>query len=101
LRELSFAERLSEHRRISLLRTLASGPGYRANESLLQEMLESFGLACTRDQVRTELSWLRDQGFVVLDEIAGIYIARITAAGDDVAAGRTTVPGVRRPSATP
>lgn len=95
---MTFAERLMENRRTCILRTLAEAPGYRANDSLLHAMVEEFGIACTRDQVRGDLAWLRDQGFVALDEVAGVYVARITQAGLDVSAGRTTVPGVKRPS---
>lgn len=94
-----FAERVAMHRRLALLQTLAAAPGSRANEALLQEVLESAGLSCSRDQVRTDLAWLRDQRFVVLDRVADVYVAAITQAGQDVAAGRTTVPGVARPSA--
>lgn len=93
-----FAQRLAENRRICILRTLAEAPSYTANDSLLHTMVEEFGLACSRDQVRTDLAWLRDQGLVSIEEVAGVYVVEITQAGVDVAAGRTTVPGVKRPS---
>lgn len=96
--ENSFAQRLAAHRRISILRTLAAAPGYGGNDSLLQMMVEDFGLTASRDQVRSDLAWLRDQGLVTLREIAGVYIAQSTTQGLDVAAGRITVPGVQRPS---
>lgn len=95
---MSFAEHLAENRRLCILRILESAPSYRANESLLHTLVEEFGLTCTRDQVRTDLAWLRDQGFITLEQPAGVYVARITERGLDVAAGRTTVPGVKRPA---
>lgn len=95
---MSFADHVAENRRICLLRILAEAPSYRANESLLHTLVEEFGLTCTRDQVRTDLAWLRDQGLLTLDQPAGIYVAQVTQSGLDVAAGRTTVPGVKRPS---
>lgn len=94
---LTFAQRIAENRRICILRTLAESTAYRANDSLLHMVVDEFGFACSRDQVRTELSWLRDQGFVTLADVAGLYVATITQAGLDVAAGHTTVPGVKRP----
>lgn len=92
------AERISEHRRICILRALAEAPSYEGNESILHSVVDEYGLPCSRDQVRSELAWLRDQGLITLREVVGIYVVTITPRGEDVAAGRTTVPGVKRPS---
>src|SRR5690606_25983718 len=97
-RPMSFAEHVAANRRICLLRILSEAPSYRANESLLHTMVEEFGLTCTRDQIRTDLAWLRDQGLLAISDPAGVYVATITQSGLDVAAGRSTVPGVKRPS---
>lgn len=97
--EMSWVERMSEHRRICLLRTLASAPAYRANDSLLHDVVnDEFALGCSRDQVRTDLAWLRDQGLVRIEEIAGVYIVELTRQGEDVASGRQVAPGVKRPT---
>lgn len=95
----TLAQKLTEERRGAVLQTLASAPGYRANERLLHDVLEDAGLPCSRDQVRTDLSWLADQGLVLLREIAGVMVAEVTQGGLDLAKGRVRAPGVARPQA--
>ena len=96
----TFADRLREDRRLVLLRLLSEQPGYRANSSNLHAGLYSLGIVASRDDVTTDLHWLREQGLVQLEsvpEVPELVIARITARGDDVANGGAIVPGVRRP----
>lgn len=97
----SFAESYREDRRLVLLRLLSEQPGYRTNSSILHAGLDKLGISATRDDVHTDLAWLRDQGLLLLDnipEVPHLYIAEITFRGSDVAAGRAIVPGVSRPS---
>ena len=93
----TLAQKMAEERRGFLLTTLAEAPSYRSNERLLQDVLEDVGLHCSRDQVRGDLSWLRDQGLLLVNEIAGVMVAEITQGGLDVGKGRIRVPGVARP----
>lgn len=90
----TLAERLSQERRGALLTTLSTMPGFRANERLLHDVVADSGLPCTRDQIRTEMHWLENQGYVKLDELVNLLVGEITQAGMDVAQGRTRVPGV-------
>ncbi len=95
----TFAERLREERRLVMLRLLHEQHGYRANSSTLHAGLHHLAVASTRDDVLTDLYWLRDQGFVRLSEaVPGVEIAELTARGHDVATGAAVVPGVNRPS---
>ena len=93
---LTLAERIAENRRLSILRTLEAAPSYTANDSLLHTMVEEFGFRCSRDQVRSDIAWLRDQGLVTAEEVSGVYIVRATTRGCDVATGSITAPGVKR-----
>lgn len=96
----TFAERLREDRRLVLLRLLSEQPGYRANSSNLHAGLYALGITASRDDVTTDLHWLRDQGLLRLDDVpeaSGLTVAEITSRGDDVSAGRAVVPGVRKP----
>jgi hypothetical protein len=96
----TFTDRLREDRRLVLLRLLSEQPGYRANSSNLHAGHSTLGIAASRDDVTTDLHWLRDQSLVVLEpvpEVPELLIASITARGDDVANGVAIVPGVRRP----
>lgn len=95
----SFAEQLRENRRLVILRLLSEQPGYRANSSVLHAGLYALGVACTRDDVITDLSWLKEQAMIALDEVvSGVYVADLTARGQDVVAGTAVVPGISRPS---
>lgn len=93
----SFTERLAEDRRLTILRLLAES-NYEASDSLLSAALDDFGHRVSRDQVRTELAWLREQGLLDLDEMGGVMIARLTQRGFECASGIVAVPGVRRPA---
>jgi len=92
-----YHQTLARHRRSVILRVLATAPGYAANESLLREMLAGHGLAATRAQIRGDIAWLAEQGLLSAERIADIMIARITADGEDVAAGRSHHPDIHRP----
>lgn len=94
---MSFAEVVTADIRLVMLRALAEDTGYSHNESVLQSVLEVFGHCISRDRIRTELSWLAEQGLVTLRDAAGYLVATLTGRGGDVAAGRVTVPGVKRP----
>lgn len=95
---MSYAEHLSKHVRIALLRVLKEAPAYRANDSILHSATDTLGLSISRDQVKTELTWLADQGLVTLQDLSSVLVATATGRGVDVAEGRTSVPGVQRPS---
>lgn len=95
---MSFNDTVSQHLRITLLRLLEEDPNYTMNESILTDGTEPYGFTPSRDRVRTELHWLREQGLVSLDDSPGIIVATITERGLDVVNSRTVVPGVRRPT---
>lgn len=98
----SFAELIASDIRLVILRCLNEDPGYGSNESVLQDMLESMGHNVSRDRVRTEFAWLAEQGLVTVEPktVAGLVVTRVvrlTGRGSDVATGRATAPGVKRP----
>ena len=96
---MSFAEYLRKGVRLVALRVLSETPGFRANSSVLFNLLDQFGHAVTRDQVKTELRWLAEQGLVEVDEAGSVLVAKLTERGQDVAEGRAVVDGVARPRA--
>lgn len=87
----------SEHIRVSILLTLAGDPGYSHNESILQQALALYGLTVSRDRVRTEIRWLEEQQLVSVRDVSGYLVATLSPRGEDVAAGRARVDGVKRP----
>ena len=96
---MSYADFHDQHVRLTMLRLLAGAPGYSANDSVLTDAVNAMGLICTRDQARTHLSWLDEQRLVtLLKPTPTLTVATITERGNDVAAGRSIVAGVQRPS---
>lgn len=94
---MTYLERVQEDRRLVMLRLLAETPGYEANSSVMQMALVDFGHNISRDLVHTDLAWLTEQGLLTISALATVQIAKLTTRGLDVAQGRSTVPGVKRP----
>ena len=92
----NFSELLDSDRRLALLKSLMDGDGS-LNESILQTVLDMLGHAVSRDKIRTDLAWLKEQGLVTLETIVNVQVAHLTDRGCDVAEGRAGVPGIKRP----
>lgn len=96
---MSYSDFHDSHVRLTILRLLANAPGYAANDSVLTDAVNAMGLVVTRDQMRTALGWLAEQRLVTLLKPAvTLTVATISERGADVAAGRSIVAGVQRPS---
>lgn len=96
---MTLANLMTEHQRLVILRLLSEVPGYDLNESILQDSINAYGLNISRDGLRTQLAWLAEQGLLILRPVGGSQLASLTGRGEDVAAGRATVPGIKRPRA--
>ncbi|HBO4355085.1 TPA: ArsR family transcriptional regulator [Pseudomonas aeruginosa] len=94
-----FADFLRQDQRLVLLRILSELPQYRSNSSVLASLLGEYGHHPSRDQVKTDLVWLGEQGLVRVEDIGSVLVVTLTERGDDVAAGRASVPGVSKPRA--
>ena len=92
-----YRQTVAEHLRITVLRCLVEDSNYSINESLLLDMVERYGFAPSRDNLRAQFSWLAEQGLISLGGSETCQVATLTARGEDVARGRATVPGVKRP----
>lgn len=95
----NYAQVLTEDRRLVILRALAELPSYKSNSSIICTLLERWGHSPSRDQVKTDLRWLEEQGLVKVEEIESVFLATLTERGMDVAKGRVVQPGVKRPGA--
>jgi len=85
--------------RLVILRALSKAPGYSANDSILHDVLGSFGHNLSRDMVRSHMRWLEEQGLLDLQKIGDrTLVASISERGVDVANGRAVVDGVKRPA---
>jgi hypothetical protein len=94
----TYDEMVREDRRLTILLLLVKTPGYRSNEHLLQTALDAWGHTVSQDLLRTELGWLKEQGYVEIQDIGGVQIVTLTMRGADVATGKVEVAGIKRPS---
>ncbi|MDH5785340.1 MAG: winged helix-turn-helix domain-containing protein [Chromatiales bacterium] len=94
---MSFADIVNEDQRLSILQALEQDPDYSQNEHTLGRMLQAVGHGISGDKLHNHLAWLREQGLIELQQVSGMYVAKLTRRGEDVALGRARVPGVARP----
>lgn len=96
----AMAQAWREDLRLTVLRLLAEAPGYTLNDSLVTKSVQTLGIAATRDQIRTEMTWLEQQGVVRCQVLSGgLIVAQLTERGSDAAQGLAPIPGISRPSA--
>lgn len=95
---MDYSDHHTAHLRITLLRLLAGQAAYKGNSSLLCDGADAVGFSTTRDRVKTELTWMAEQGLVKTATLdTGLMIATLTERGHDVSAGKVRVPGVKPP----
>ncbi|MEW6463779.1 MAG: ArsR family transcriptional regulator [Pseudomonadota bacterium] len=92
-----YADYLRQDQRLVMLRVLSELPQFRSNSSVIASLLGQFGHHPSRDQVKGDLVWLGEQGLVSIEDIGSVLVVTLTERGGDVAAGRASVPGVRKP----
>lgn len=93
---MNYAELVSADIRLQVLRALAQDPDYAHNEDVLRGVLRVAGHSLGHDRMRTELAWLKEQGLIGVEDVAGLWVAKLTRRGSDVACGCAQVPGVKR-----
>lgn len=94
---MMYSELVTADLRLVALQALEQDPDYSHNEHVLSSVLASLGHAVSTDRLRTELNWLSEQGLITVDDVHGLWVVKLTRRGEDVALGRTTAPGVKRP----
>lgn len=87
------------HVRFAILRVLAETFQHTCNDSVLFSRMEALGLPITRDQLRTQLGWLEEQGLIrTARPTDNLIVANLRERGADVALGRAAIEGIQRPS---
>ena len=92
-----YAETMRRHRRLGILRHLEQCPEYTSNTSILTDMLRGVGVQSSRDQVRTEVAWLAEQGLATVTGEGEFAVVRATTRGCEIALGIVTHPDIQRP----
>lgn len=97
----SFAEIVAEDRRLAILRALNEAAARSMNSSNIDTWLRHIRTPGTRADTMLALRWLADEALITLaavEDVPSLHVATITAVGIDIADGRTTHPGVSRPT---
>jgi|TARA_R110001583_G_scaffold9243_2_gene43919 hypothetical protein len=94
---MSYAELVSTDIRLRVLQALECDPDYSHNEDVVRMALGAAGHNISRDLLRTELYWLKEQGALTLEDHDGLIVVTLTSRGEDIALGRARVPGIKRP----
>ena len=88
---------LRRTRRRVILRVLARLEPQTASELTLEQALDASRVAFSdREAVRTELTWLEAQGFVEVEDVAGMLYATILDAGVAIANGKRNHPDIEK-----
>lgn len=95
---MSYRNTIIKHRRLAILRHLEACTDYTSNASILVDVLDGVGVASTRSQVITEISWLQDNGFVRFDQTGDFVVVEATTEGVEIARGLAQHPEIQRPS---
>lgn len=93
----AYAETLSRHRRLTILRHLEGLADYTSNASILRDICDAVAVTSTLDQVLTDIAWLAEQGLVTRVEHGDYTVATATTRGCEIARGDAMHPGVQRP----
>lgn len=96
---MNFAERMTEDRRLVILRLLKDAPGYSVNTIVLKPAVQGIGHKCSTDLIRSDVAWLEEQGLVSVERLEGVWVVTARRRGVDVANGDAVVPGVKKPEA--
>lgn len=95
----SLASLLAADRRLVILRTLTE-TGLAANEMVLKQALDHFGHHVSSDLVRADIAWLAEQDLLRIEKLNAasgeLWLVHLNRAGQDVADGRATRPGIAR-----
>ena len=93
---MSYAQIVTEDIRRKVLELLEQDPDFAQNEGIIQRALALIGHDISSDSLRTNLSWLAEQGLLVIEDVSGVQVAKLTRRGEDVALNRIVSPGVAR-----
>lgn len=94
----AYQKTVAKHRRLAILRHLEGCLEYTSNASILGDVLKGVGVNSTRDQIVTELAWLRETGMVTYDDSADFVVVTATVRGVEIATGLASHPDIQRPS---
>ena len=94
---MRYREFVREDRLLEILLFLSVTHGYGASHHLLLTAIDHVGHVVSMDVLKADLAWLCEHGLIETTAEGDSLIARLNQRGLDVADGRSTHPGVKRP----
>lgn len=91
-------DRIAEDARLIVLRELTRQADGRSNELVLGRVLDTFGVARSRDWLRTQLRRLEELEAVRVEPIGTVLVVTLRQAGRDHVERRALLEGVARPA---
>lgn len=89
--------KITEKRRLAILRFLQDEPDLRMSVNLLQLALETYLINVNSDDIAADTDFLRKAGLVTLEHIGSMPALRLTQAGRETGRGTRKVEGVQKP----
>jgi len=94
---MSYSDYTLKNVRLIILRALSEESDYTHNETILDEILKTFGHTKSRDYIRNQLRYLADDaGAITLREAGSVLIATITQRGLDHVGMKIEIEGVQK-----
>lgn len=93
---MDYAKTNRKHRRLAILRHLEMCPDYTSNVSILADVLAGLGLPSSRDQVTTEVVWLKENAMATVQENGDFMVVTATQSGAEIARGISQHPEIQR-----
>lgn len=84
--------------RLTILKELSQENSWSLNETILRDVLETFGINRDRDWVREQLKAMADLDAIKTRQAGSVMIAVITRKGLDHVNNRTVIEDIARPS---
>lgn len=90
-------QELRADRRLRILQILLHTPAYQTNENVLQCLLYVLGHCISGDALRSDLTWLQEQGLIDVHEAHCLWVARLLDRGEEFCRGGVTQNGIAKP----
>ena len=94
----NYQEYEEQQARLCILKELARQTDHRANDALIERVLDVYGYRRSREWIKTQMRKLQELGAVSVTEIGSVMVAELKRAGLDHVERRSVIEGVARQS---
>lgn len=95
---VDYKERVAQDAQLTILKELATENSFSLNESILRDVLDTFGINRDREWIRAQLKQLASLDAITVRMAGSVMIAVLTQSGLDHVNRRTAIDGIKKPS---